>query len=363
MPGKIRFGIIGTGGIANAHATGLAAMPDDAEMVSCFDIDSGRASEFAKKWNIPHHYDSAKSMLDAGGIDVVCVCTPHPQHADPIILAAERGIHGVVEKPLTATMADADRVIEATNKYGTMVSMMCQRRWFPAAQRVRSAIDTGKMGSRMILGETYCEMWRSEAYYKNGGWRGRWDTEGGGVLMNQSPHNIDFLLWYMGPAVEIFGYWSNINHPFVEIEDNAVAVLKFKSGALGMLKGTVSMNPGRRIHGVTLVGDSGATVSLDCWEYPPEQRVIKSGPSDIGQNDIWTVAGEESMKDKWNAEAHAYASGDLPNFHAHQLRDVIGAIREKRQPAVTAVDGRRVVAIIQGIYESGRTGKPVALSD
>ena len=83
--------------------------------------------------------------------------------------------------------------------------------------------------------------------------------------MNQAPHNIDFLLWFMGPAEEIFGYWGNLNHPYVEIEDNAVAVIRFRSGALGILKGTVSMNPERRIHGVTLVGESGATVSFECW--------------------------------------------------------------------------------------------------
>ena len=111
-------------------------------------------------------------------------------------------------------------------------------------------------------------MWRDEAYYRRDAWRGRWDTEGGGVLMNQAPHNIDFLLWYMGPAEEIFGYWANINHPYVEIEDNAVAVIRFRSGALGMLKGSLSMNPERRLHGVTLVGASGATVSLDCWAGP-----------------------------------------------------------------------------------------------
>ena len=196
----------------------------------------------------------------------MCVCTPHPQHAEPLILAAERGIHGVVEKPFTATLAEADRVLEAAAKYGTMLSTMSQRRWFPAAQRVRQAIDTGKLGSHVLLGESFCEMWRDEAYYRRDAWRGRWDTEGGGVLMNQAPHNIDFLLWYMGPAEEIFGYWANLNHPYVEIEDNAVAVIRFRSGALGILKGTVSMNPERRIHGVTLVGESGATVSLDCWQ-------------------------------------------------------------------------------------------------
>jgi predicted dehydrogenase len=291
------------------------------------------------------------------------VCTPHPLHAEPLVLAAERGIHGVVEKPLTSTLKDADRVLEASTKHGTLLSVMAQRRWFPAAQNIRRAIDSGSLGSRVLLGESVCEMWRDEAYYARDAWRGRWDTEGGGVLMNQAPHNIDFLLWFMGPPREIFGYWGNLNHPFVEIEDNAVAVIRFESGALGILKGTLSMRPERRIHGVTLVGESGATLSLDCWQVQDTAQRVTTGPWDVGSNGVWTLPDHAALRPIAHTDAVAYRSGGLPNFHAHQLRDVIGAIRENRPPAVTGVDGRRVVAVIQGVYESGRTGRPVTLSD
>ena len=348
---KIRFGIVGTGGIARHHATGLAAMAEDAEIISCADVEISRAQAFAGSFGIPNAYGSAEELIRAGGIDVVCVCTPHPQHAGPLILAAEHGIHGVVEKPFTATLEDADRVLAAQHKAGTKLSVLSQRRWLPAAQRIRKAIDDGKLGDKIVLGETYCEMWRGPEYYAKDAWRGRWDTEGGGVLMNQSPHNIDFLLYYMGPAVEIFGYWANINHPYVEIEDNAVAVIKFKSGGLGIVKGTVSMNPPRRIHGVTLVGSAGPTVSLDCWGFAD------------AQNDIWNIPGEEGNIEAWKAQDIAFGSGDMPNYHAYQLRDIIDSIRNDRKPAVTGEDGRRVVAIIQGVYESTRTGRPVPLFD
>jgi UDP-N-acetyl-2-amino-2-deoxyglucuronate dehydrogenase len=358
---RLRFGIVGTGGIAHSHAAALEALGADAELAACCDAVPDRAAAFAQRWNIPDCFDSARAMLDAARLDVVCVCTPHPLHAEALVLAAERGVHGVVEKPLAATLADADRIVEASIKHGTLVSTMAQRRWFPAAQRIRRAIDDGHLGSQLVLAESYCEMWRSEAYYRKDAWRGRWDTEGGGVLMNQSPHNIDFLLWYMGAADEIFGYWINANHPFVEIEDNAVAVIRFKSGALGMLKGSVSMNPDRRIHGVSVVGGSGATVSLDCWQVPPE-RQVGLGPSDVGSNDIWTLSAESlpPIEREW---ATNYGAGELPNFHAYQLRDVIDAVRDKRPPAVSGEDGRRVVAIIQGVYESARTGRPVRLTE
>src|ERR1700716_4241888 len=103
---RIRFGIVGTGGIANTHAAGLAALGDDAEIVACCDVDPSRAANFAERWGVRHQYDSARAMLDAGQIDVVCVCTPHPQHADPLVLAADRGNHGVVDTPLAATLKD-----------------------------------------------------------------------------------------------------------------------------------------------------------------------------------------------------------------------------------------------------------------
>src|SRR5258708_25012278 len=323
MSTKIRFGIVGTGGIANTHAAGLAALGNDAELVAVCDVDPSRVGDFAERWGVQHHYTSARAMLDAGQIDVVCVCTPHPQHADPLVLAAERGIHGVVEKPLAATLKDADRVLEAAAKHGTMISTMAQRRWFPAAQRIRQAIDDGKMGPRLLLGESVTEMWRDEAYYRKDAWRGRWDTEGGGVLMNQAPHNIDFLLWYMGPAEEVFGYWANLNHPYVEIEDNAVAVIRFRSGALGLLKGTVSTNPERRLHGVTLVGGSGATVSWDCWQVKDVERRVRTGPYDVRSNDIWTI--KDSVQRPVTHEAAIdHGSGQLPQFHPHQLRRLIG---------------------------------------
>src|SRR4051812_43099106 len=164
MAEQLRFGIVGTGGIARTHAVALQALGEEAVISACCDVQPGRAAAFAEQFGVPRSYDSAKAMLDAGDVDVICVCTPHPQHAEPLIQAAERGIHGVVEKPLAATLQDADRVLEAAAKHGTLLSTMSQRRWYPAAQRVRAALDDGSLGGGTVLGETYCEMWRSEAY-------------------------------------------------------------------------------------------------------------------------------------------------------------------------------------------------------
>src|SRR5919199_3380371 len=126
MAHRIRFGIVGTGGIAHTHAAALAALADDAELVACCDVAPERVAGFAERWGVRGQFDSVRSMLDAGGLDAVCVCTPHPQHAEPLILAAERGIRGVVEKPFTATLQDADRVLEASARYRTLLSTMSQ---------------------------------------------------------------------------------------------------------------------------------------------------------------------------------------------------------------------------------------------
>jgi UDP-N-acetyl-2-amino-2-deoxyglucuronate dehydrogenase len=152
-----------------------------------------------------------------------------------------------------------------------------------------------------------------------------------------------------------------MNHPYVEIEDNAVAVIHFKSGALAVLKASVSINPERRLHGVSLVGDSGGVVSLDCWQVEDPPHRVGSGPFDVGSNDVWTIANGK-LQPIERDEAIDYSAGGLPNYHAYQLRDVIGAIRDKRQPSVTGEDGRRVVEIIQGVYESNRAGRPVKLN-
>src|SRR5213082_4135577 len=141
MTGRVRFGIVGTGGIANTHAAALAALAEDAELVAVCDVAPDRVANFAERWGVRNQYQQARQMLDAGGLDVICVCTPHPQHAEPLVQAAQRGIHGVVEKPLAATLQDADRVLEAAAKHGTLLSTMSQRRWYPAAQRVRAALD------------------------------------------------------------------------------------------------------------------------------------------------------------------------------------------------------------------------------
>src|SRR5207237_6637000 len=191
----------------------------------------------------------------------VIIGTPHPLHAAPAILAAEAGVHVLVEKPLAANLADCDAMLAATKRSGVTLGVISQRRFYEPVRRMRAAIDAGKIGTP-ALGVFLQYSWRDAAYYRSDPWRGRWDTEGGGVLVNQSPHQLDILLWLLGPAAEVSGQWANVNHPGVKVEDTAVASIRFANGGLGSIAASVAQKPGiyTKVH---VHGSSGASVGVE----------------------------------------------------------------------------------------------------
>ena len=152
-------------------------------------------------------------------------------------------------------------MITAARQNGVRLSVISQRRWYEPVRRMKKAIDAGKIG-RPVSARSPCKL-RDEAYYQSDPWRGKWDTEGGGVLMNQSPHMLDLLIWLMNDrVVEVCGYWANLNHPYVAVEDSAVAILRFKHGGLGSIVTSLSQKPG--IHTkVHIHGSTGASVGVE----------------------------------------------------------------------------------------------------
>ena len=221
---QVRTAIIGCGKVGRIHADALKSVPE-AEFVAVCDSDAGRAAAFAGQYSVRPYTDMGDLLKDSGA-EAVILCTPHPLHAEPAIRAAEAGVHVLVEKPLAANLADCDAMLAAADKAGVKLGVVSQRRFFEPVRRMRAAIDAGKIG-RPALGTFVMLSWRDEAYYRSDPWRGRWDTEGGGVLVNQSPHQLDLLQWFMGPIEEISGRWANVNHPSVEVDDTAVAVIRF----------------------------------------------------------------------------------------------------------------------------------------
>lgn len=346
MDNPVRIGIIGCGKIAQTHAAALASLPE-AEFVAVCDADEARARAMASEYDVPRVYGDAKEMLGSGEVEAALVCTPHPIHGRLVIAAADAGIHVMCEKPMTIDLGEADRMIAATKAAGVKFGVIFQRRFWPAAQRMRAAIDAGKVG-RLTLGECAVRIWRPREYFASEPWRGKWATEGGGVLMNQAVHAIDQLQWFMGPAVEVLGRYATLRHQnYIDVEDTAVATLVFANGALGVVEAASTFDPGFGFR-VAVHGDSGATISV--WEKHEGEQ---------GVNDVWSVPGEEEQRAAWEDEDKDHR-GFLP-FHRLQIQDFLHAIREDRPPAVTGEEGKKSLEIILAIYQSSRTGKPVKL--
>jgi UDP-N-acetyl-2-amino-2-deoxyglucuronate dehydrogenase len=342
----IRFAIVGPGRAAHLHAAALARI-DGARITAVAGRDLGRAEELAK----PHGarpYAGLDALLAAGAADAVIVCTPHPHHRESAAAAARAGMHVVVEKPMALTIADCDEMIAAARSSGVLLSVVSQRRWYEPVRRMKAAIDEGRIGPP-ILGVAEVLGWRGPEYYALDTWRGTPEGEGGGVLVNQAVHHLDLLLWFMGPVATVHGMVANLNHPELAVEDSAVATVRFSSGALGVVVASNSIRPGlhSRVH---VHGRSGASIGVETDRGSSFVAGVTT-PS-AARNDLWTIPGEEHLAARWEAaDRERLAHVDLAtHFHELQLRDVVGAIRDGRAPAVDGAQGRSTVALMTGIY-------------
>lgn len=352
----LKTGIIGCGKVARYHARALRNLPgSDFRAVCSRSLE--KAVAFGKEYDAKG-YDDVASMVRGEQLDMVVVCTPHPNHKTPAIEALNAGAHVLVEKPLAASLDDCDAMIATAESCNKKLGVVSQRRFYPPVQRIRQAIDEGKIGNP-VLGTVTMLSWRDENYYNSDPWRGRWQEEGGGVLVNQAPHQLDLLLWFMGDIEELYGVYANLNHPYIEVEDTALAIIKFRSGALGNILVSNSQKPG--IYGkVHIHGSNGASAGVQT-EGGAMFVAGMTGEIDPPFNDIWTIPGEETMVEKWKAEdARLFNETDaIAYFLERQAEDFLLAIEENRDPLVTARDGRNTVELFTMIYRSHRTGLPV----
>jgi UDP-N-acetyl-2-amino-2-deoxyglucuronate dehydrogenase len=338
---RVRTGLVGCGKVGQLHADALRALPQS-EFVAACDVSAERARAFGVA-----AYTDVAAMVREARVEAVCLCTPHPLHRAAAVEAMDGGAHVLVEKPLASSLADCDAMIAAAHRNGVQLGVVSQRRFFEPVLRMKAAIDAGKIGTP-VLGTVVMLSWRDEAYYRSDPWRGRWDTEGGGVLVNQAPHHLDILQWLMGPIEEITGYWANVNHPYIEVEDSVVANIRFQSGGLGSVVVSVSQKPGiySKIH---IHGSNGASVGAQTdtgATFVAGMTGVVAPPF----NDIWTIPGEEETV----AAAPVRSTG---YYHELQIGEFLDAILNGRPPGVTGEDGRKVVAMIAAIYESGKRGK------
>ena len=354
---EIKTGIVGCGKVADLHAAGLIESEKSRFTAVC-DLDIARARAFAEKYGVDA-FSSVEEMVKAGGVEMVTIATPHPVHAVATVAALDAGAHVLVEKPMASSLEDCDRMIAAARKAGKKLGMVSQRRLYEPVMRVKNAIDAGKIGKPVLAVLTMLG-WRDEGYYASDPWRGTWKGEGGGVLVNQAPHQIDILQWYMGEIESLYGVWSNLNHPYIEVEDTALAVIRFKSGALGNIVVSNSQNPA--LYGkVHVHGENGASVGVQT----DGGAMFIAGMSSITEppyNDLWTVPGEEANLETWRAEiTEIFERNDpMKRYHRLQIEDFLDAITDDRAPLVPGEEGRKTVEIFTAIYRSTRDRVPVA---
>lgn len=353
---KLNVAIIGCSKIALLHAKAILQIPE-LHFKAVWSRTPESAQKFVAEYGVKF-YNSIPEMIEAENIQIAVICTAHPYHANPAIEAMEAGAHVLIEKPLASTLQDCDRIIEVASRTGKKTGVISQRRWYQPVQRMKKAIDEGKIGTPM-LGTIQMMGWRDRSYFEGDAWRGKWETEGGGVLVNQSPHQLDLLQWLMGDIDEVFGYWGNINHPYIEVDDTAVALVKFKNGGLGSILVSNSQKPG--IYGkVHIHGSNGASVGTQ----PEGGSMFLPGKTTIAgppQLDLWTVPGEEHLLAEWNqADSDEFFSVDSMTWYFRkQLEDFKDAILNNHSPLVTAEEGRKTVELFTAIYRSQRDGKPV----
>lgn len=356
MSAQVRTALIGCGKVGDTHALALASL-NESRLVAVFDPDPARAAAFAARYNC-RAYSHLDDLFAAGDVQMASICTPHPTHPELALACARAGVHALVEKPMAVDLQNCDRMIAAAEQAGTLLGVISQRRLYEPVVRVRQAILEGKIG-RPVLAELSVLGWRDQAYYLTDPWRGTWAGEGGGVMLTQTTHHIDIFQWLMGPLSELFGYWGNLNHPYVEVEDTAAALVRFQNGGLGTVLLSNSQKPGlyAKIH---IHGENGASVGVQTDGGAPFISGITTAV-EPPLNDLWTVPGEEHLLETWQAEDRARCEQINPMLYYHrlQIQDFLQAILENRPPAVDGREGRKLVEIFTAVYRSQRDGQPV----
>jgi len=340
--------IIGTGTVAERHAAAIEAL-HGAHLVAVYDSDQDRCRTFAENRGVAAA-ESLDDLLSRSDLHIVTIATPSGVHAEVAIPAARSGKNVICEKPLETTLEKADRIIAACEEAGVQLTAVFQARFGDNVQIVRRALDEGRFG-RLVLASVQIRWYRSVAYYASAGWRGTWALDGGGALMNQSIHMIDLLLYLAGDVQEVSANIATLTHPGLEVEDTAVANLRFASGGLGVIEASTSCAPGfpRKLE---LSGENGSVVLED-------DRIVRWHFADERPEDA--RIREEGSKSEGLAGAASDPRAAGHEGHRRQFQDMVDAVHEGRSPTIPGREGRKAVQLITAIYESARTGRPCRL--
>ena len=349
---KHRIGIIGAGVIADFHAQALQAM-QGVELVAAFARNKDKADSFSQNYGCSGYSDLDEFLMHPG-MDVVTIGSVSGVHLEHTSAAAKAGKHIICEKPLEVTTSRIDEMIKICEENSVMLSGIFPRRFNDSTHIFKQAIATGRLG-KVVLCDTEIKWWRTQEYYDSGEWRGTWSLDGGGALMNQSIHTIDLMLYLMGDVKSVSASGGLEAHEAIEVEDVAVALVEFESGARGVIQASTACYSNNGLPAsIHICGDKGSIMMVDdkfsIWDLKE---------SEFGDDEILEKYGLESSKTGAGA-----ADPKAIDFMWHQrnFENALNALGSNEKPEIDGKEGRRAVELICAIYESiKQDGKKITL--
>lgn len=341
------FAVVGAGNISAAHVFAIEGLPN-ARLIGVVGRTPQRARALAEKHGVLA-FATVEEAVAHPEVDIVSICTPSGAHLEPALTAISAGKHIVVEKPLEVTVERSTQLVEAADSAGVALGAIFMSRFAPANAFARRAIEDGRLG-RLLQVDMSVKWWRDQAYYDSGAWRGTFALDGGGALMNQGIHQLDLLQWLGGSVSQVFAYADTLNHEGIEVEDSLVGVVRFTNGAMGQVSASTSLWPGNPkelyVHGtegyLKLQDDVLVDwLTKDGGEAEREQLLAEyGGVSQSGSSDPMAISFQN---------------------HLLQYQDLLSAIDEGRTPAIDGAEGIKAVELVEALYQSVRTGKPISI--
>jgi UDP-N-acetyl-2-amino-2-deoxyglucuronate dehydrogenase len=337
---SVRVALVGCGRISGSHVAAIERI-DGLELVAVADLEIDRARAVANEHGTAA-FRTVEELLAGVNCDVVAICTPsglHPAHG---IIAARAGKHVVAEKPMAISLADADALVQACDAAGVHLFVVKQNRLNPPIQLLRRAVEKGRFG-RIYLANTTVRWTRPQEYYDAAPWRGTWEFDGG-AIMNQASHYVDLMQWLVGPVESVVAKTATLARR-IETEDTGIAVLRFRSGALGVIEVTVLTYPRNFEGSMTILGEKGT---------------VKVGGTAVNRVDHWQFADYDD--DDKLVEAATTSPPTVYGYgHEGYYRNVLAVLRGEAKPGTDGREGRKSLELILGIYESAKTGREVPL--
>ena len=346
MSKKLKIGIVGLGNIADIHAQAIKEAYNT-ELISAYSSSGEKAASFAEKYGIAGFSNWDKFISDAN-LEAVSICTPNGTHLDFGEKAAKAGKHVIVEKPIEVTLERARKLIDVCRENNVRLAVIYQTRFMDKIRELKHFLDQGSLG-KLFMGDAYVKWYRSQEYYDSGAWRGTIALDGGGVLINQAIHTVDLLQWLMGDVDTVFGQSGTFTHR-LEGEDNAVAALHFKNGAIGVIEASTSVQPAQA-RKLEIHGEKGTIVIED-----DEVKILLEGENSEDIND-------SEVEKKESAGASSPLGGFSITPHKNQFEAIADAIEKNETPLVSGEESLKSLAIVLAVYESARTGKNVKFDD